>query len=87
MPKSNRIPAPAVAQSARYILTIRHHSISRAREIVVHGTLAAAKAQAEAEFGDEQRDYVIVIYEDSAEYGPHLVASRRVGAGTWEDLP
>lgn len=69
---------------ARYIATIRHHSISRARGISIHGSLDDAKAAADREFSDEQHDYDIAIYEDVSHYHPELVACRRVSASKWE---
>jgi hypothetical protein len=66
-----------------YTATIRHHSISRAHEIAITGTLDAAKLAAIREFGDGFRDHEIAIYEDRGEYLPRLVATRRVGGGKW----
>ena len=62
-----------------YTATISHHSISRAREITITGTLRAAKAAATREFGDEFLNYNIVIRDESGE----TVAQRRVGDRNW----
>jgi hypothetical protein len=68
----------------KFTATIRHHSIARARQIEVTGTLTKAKQAAAREFGGEQRDYEIAIFEDW--HGqPELVASRKVGASKWQD--
>lgn len=61
-----------------YIATISHHSISRARTIEINGTLAQAKRAASAEFGEDHRDYTILIVD-----GDNIVASRRVGGKQW----
>lgn len=63
-----------------YTATIVHHSIARARVIEVEGTLAEAKAAAWEEFGDEQLDYRIAVYDEDGD----IVASRRVGAKRWD---
>lgn len=63
-----------------YTATIVHHSIARARVIEVEGTLAEAKAAAWEEFGDEQLDYQIAVYDEDGD----IVASRRVGAKRWD---
>lgn len=67
----------------KYISTIRHHSISRAREIETIGTLPQAKRAASDEFGDEQTDYQIMIFEDRENAPLVPVASKRVGARCW----
>ena len=65
-----------------YTATLSHHSISRAREIRVTGTLTAAKRAATREFGDEHRDYSIVILDEQGD----TVAKRRVAPGcAWTD--
>lgn len=69
----------------KYFATIRHHSISRAREIETIGTLTQAKTAATREFGSEQRDYEIAIYEDMGDRMPDLVSTRRVSAHKWQD--
>ena len=68
----------------KFIATIQHHSISRARRIEVNGTLKQAKIAASREFGQEQRDYDIAIFEDG-EYGPLPASTRRVGERKWHD--
>ena len=68
-----------------YIATIRHHSISRAREIMISGSLTQAKRAASREFGAEQRDYYISIYEPVG-HGMHELVSRKlVGTRKWQD--
>lgn len=67
----------------KFLATIRHHSISRARQIEIAGTLTQAKAAASREFGQEQRDYEIAIYEDLGARMPELVATKRVGGRKW----
>lgn len=62
-----------------YTATISHHSISRAREIAITGTLRAAKAAATREFGGEFQDYNIVISDERGD----TVAKRRLGDRTW----
>ncbi len=62
-----------------YTATIAHHSISRARVITSYGSLTAAKRAATREFGEEYRDYNIVIRDA---YGD-VVATRRVGEARW----
>jgi hypothetical protein len=62
-----------------YIATIHHHSIARARSITVRGDLTAAKRAATAEFGDEQRGYVLYIANSFGE----PAASRRLSAKRW----
>jgi hypothetical protein len=69
-----------------YIATIRHSSIARTREITVQGSLRQAKRRASAEFGAEQRDYEIVIYEQELGFAPEPVARRRVGDRRWQHL-
>ena len=70
----------------RYIATITHHSVSRSRVIGIKGSLTEAKQAAAREFGSEQRDYRISVYEDMGEQNiPCLVATRRVGGRKWED--
>lgn len=70
----------------QYLATIRHHSISRARQIRIPGTLTEAMNKAAAEFGDEQRDYEIAIYEDMGdERMPKLVATRLVSGTEWRE--
>lgn len=69
----------------KYTATIRHHSISRAREIEIDGTLAQAKAAAAKEFRDEFLEHEIAVYETPGDRAPELVSTRRVGASTWND--
>lgn len=69
----------------KYLATIRHHSISRARQIEIIGTLTQAKTAASREFGQEQRDYEIVVYEDLDDRAPYLITSKRVAARKWQD--
>lgn len=69
----------------KFLATIRHHSISRARQIEISGTLTQAKVAAAREFGQEQRDYEIAIYEDMDDRMPYLVATRRVAGRKWQD--
>ena len=69
----------------KYFASIRHHSISRARQIEVDGTLTQAKSAASREFGQEQLDYEIVIYEDMGDRAPYLIATRRVSDRKWQD--
>lgn len=68
-----------------YTATIRHSSISRAREITINGSLTSAKRRASREFGGEQRDYDIVIYNMDGGQAPDLVSARRVGGRLWRD--
>lgn len=68
-----------------YTATIRHHSIAAARTIQIDGTLTAAKAAASREFGDEQRDYNIVIAEHADGLPHEIVARKRVSGRTWHD--
>lgn len=65
-----------------FFATISHHSISRAREIRIDGTLTAAKRAATREFGDEFADYHIVISNERGD----TIAKRRVGGGRWVDF-
>ena len=73
----------------KYIATIRHHSIASARTITVEGSLTAAKRAATIEFGGEQRDYEIVIFEQYPRPGfadgCELAASRCVGSPRWSN--
>lgn len=69
----------------KYIATIRHHSISRAREIKIKASLTYAKRAATREFGQEQLDYEIVIYGDAGCISPEIVSTRRVSARKWQD--
>ena len=71
----------------RYIATIRHHSIAKAREINIDGTLSAAKRAASKEFGDEFLSYEIVIYEEKFDGELIKVSSKLVGAKHWKDGP
>lgn len=72
-----------------YIATIAHHSIRRARSIAITGSLDEAKRAAAAEFGGEQRDYEIRIYDARAcRYtgeliADQIVARRYVAARSW----
>lgn len=68
-----------------YLATIRHHSISRARQIEIAGSLSDAKRAAAKEFGEEQRDYEIAILATDHPSGPYVVSSRRVGGHKWND--
>ena len=70
----------------KYAATIQHHSISRARQILIDGTLAKACRQASEEFGDEQRDYNIVVYElgEDGLDAPNKVAWKRVASPRWQ---
>lgn len=68
-----------------YIATIRHHSISRAREIKISGTLTQAKAAAAREFSGEQQDYEIAVFEVPGDRAPLIAATRRVGAFIWRN--
>ncbi len=65
-----------------YIATIRHHSISRAREITMTCSLSAAKRRATMEFGGEQVDYEIVIFDASRD---EIVTRRRIMDRKWQD--
>ena len=66
-----------------YQATIRNHSISHARTIEIKGTLTQAKRAATAEFGQEQRDYDIVIAEVFDDGDRRIVAHRLVGDKVW----
>ena len=66
-----------------YITTIRHHSLSAARNVEINGSLAQAKRAATKEFGQEQRDYIIVIGQKHLGGQVEIVSSRRVGDKTW----
>lgn len=63
----------------KYLATVRHSSISKARTIETEGTLTQAKRAAAQEFGQEQWDYEIIVAEvlDSGEH--RIVAGRLVG--------
>lgn len=67
----------------KYIATIRHHSIASARHITINVTLTKAKRAASREFGDEQRDYDIVISLDRGDGQTDIIASRKAGAPSW----
>ena len=67
-----------------YAATIMHHSISRAR-VVTARSLPAIKRKAIKEFGDELRDYVIVIYESRSDRPDRVISTRNVGGGPWHD--
>lgn len=66
--------------TTHYTATIQHHSIARAREVAIEGTLAAAKRAATREFGGELLDAFIVVADERGE----IVAKRRVGDSRWE---
>lgn len=66
-----------------FAATIRHHSIARAREITVMGNLADAELAAAKEFGSEQRDYEIVIYDVTPGRAPEIISQRKVGGSRW----
>ena len=67
----------------RYTATIQHHSISRARNESVGDTLAAAKRNATAEFGDGYIGHTIIVRDTSLpEYPGNIVATRVIG-GKW----
>lgn len=69
----------------RYLATIHHHSISRARRVPVGDDLTIAKRNASREFGGEFLDYTICILDTEIQ-GPDQIASRkRVGAQKWQD--
>lgn len=71
----------------RYTATIQHHSIARARVVDVGDDLASAKAAASSEFGDEQRDYTIIIMDhDAANFDSEIVARRKVSGRKWQDV-
>jgi hypothetical protein len=71
---------------ALYTATLTHHSIARARVIVIDGSLTDAKRAAAREFSDEQRDYRIAVYEEMGEQNiPYLVATRLVGGRKWQE--
>ena len=62
-----------------YQATIKHSSIAQARTIKVSDDLTQAKRQATAEFGAEQLDCTIVLFDARTE----PVASRRVADKQW----
>ena len=66
-----------------YITTIRHHSLSAARNVKINGSLTQAKRAATREFGQEQRDYIIVIGQKHLDGSVDIVSSRRVGDKAW----
>jgi hypothetical protein len=68
-----------------YEISLSHHSLSRSRVVTYSGTLAGAKRRASAEFGDEFRDYQIVISTIAADGFPEMVAQRRVGSRGWQN--
>lgn len=68
-----------------YSATIRHHSIARARVIECGSDLTAAKRKAAREFGAEQIDYDIAIFEHRDGVAPEMITSRKVGGGKWQD--
>lgn len=62
-----------------YTATISHHSISRAREITIRGSLAAAKRAATKEFGGGFLDHRIIIRDAKG----CTVAMRVIGERRW----
>ncbi len=66
---------------ARYIASVRHHSIAQHRSIEINGTLRHAKATATHEFGAGFVEHEIVILDERGD----VVASRRIGAARWLD--
>jgi hypothetical protein len=76
---------------SKYVATIRHHSISRARVVPVGDDLTQAKRRATAEFGGGFIDHVIVILDNDARDDTGVlnhdavVSSRRVGSRKWQD--
>ena len=77
----------------RYIATITHHSISRARIEMVGDTIHAAKINASREFGGDLGEATIEIMDtetpifDGTVPGPGnctVVASRRVVGSGWK---
>lgn len=66
-----------------YTATISHHSISRAREITVTGSLLAAKRAATKEFGGGFVDHEIDIYDVSFGDPAIHAACRRIGERAW----
>lgn len=63
-----------------YTATISHHSIARARSIAAP-TLAEAKTAADAEFGEEMREYSIIITNAAGA----VVARRLVSESAWTE--
>lgn len=68
-----------------FTATIRHSSISSARVIECGSDLAAAKAKASQEFGDEQRDYTITIFGQREDGAPEIYSERKVSGRAWAD--
>jgi hypothetical protein len=68
-----------------YFATIRHPSISRARDIDCGNNLDAAKKIATTEFEQEQRDYEITIYEQRPYMAPEICSTRKVSNRKWLD--
>jgi hypothetical protein len=70
-----------------YIVSYRHHSVGRAPQIRVTGTLTQAKRAASREFGDGFLDHELTVHEVRGEgdWMPdhYLVASRRIGGRKW----
>lgn len=64
-----------------FLVTVSHSSISDAREIQMHGTIAAVKRKATSEFGGGFNDHRIVI----ADLRGETVSSRRIGDKRWDD--
>jgi hypothetical protein len=77
---------------SRYIATIVHHSIKRARVIDAGNSLTVAKAKATREFGDEFEDCSIQVYDrygcapDTHPAYLPCVAARRVHERKWTNL-
>lgn len=70
----------------KYIATIAHHSIARAREITISGDLAQAKRAATREFKGDHLDYEVQVYIDLPGREPELVARRRLRDSRWTNI-
>ena len=70
----------------RFVATIAHYSISRARVVDVGDTLAAAKRNATREFGGGYLDHWIQIYDQTYREGSEAVAMRKVESRKWTTL-
>lgn len=66
---------------AIYFATISHPSIRSAPTIEINGTLATAKRRAAREFGDGNRNHVMVIMDESGD----TISRKIIGDRRWVD--
>ena len=70
-----------------YVVTLGHHSLARAAQITINGTLTQAKRAATKRFGDGYQDHVIEIYEHRAGFAlAQMVAFRTIRNKAWTRL-